>query len=292
MYNELYNIKNKEYNKFVSYNNKKPKNINPINFKRQVNKSNKILNDNQIIYANIIVNKKMKYLKLTYNQLLVLDGLMNMGGYKKKYIANNKKVYSEHSGLLDFDNSGLERIIISGKFERIEKGDNDIFLPVNMIDAPDFEYIFHTHPPTPKPGGRVSEGVLYDFPSISDVFHYIDHHNKGKTQGSLIIASEGLYNLRNLNFTLKEINVDENKLYKEYIKTFNSIQNDAIEEYGETFTDEFFFSEISQNTSYIDRLNKILNKFNIHIDFFKRVYKHDNWVLDSIHLPIYVVDIK
>ena len=56
--------------------------------------------------------------------------------------------------------------------------------------------MFHTHPPTPFPGSRVVDGILYEFPSISDIYHFADHFNAGETQGSLIIAPEGMYIIR------------------------------------------------------------------------------------------------
>ena len=98
--------------------------------------------------------------------------------------------------LLDFNNSGLEKIIISGNTSRVDANDDVIFLPKNMIDAFDYEYIFHTHPPTPKQGARANVGILYEFPSISDLFHFMDHYNEGKTQGSIVIAPEGMYIIR------------------------------------------------------------------------------------------------
>ena len=45
------------------------------------------------------------------------------------------------------------------------------------MDASFYQYLFHTHPPTPKPGGRAGEGIVYEFPSIGDILHFIDHFN-------------------------------------------------------------------------------------------------------------------
>ena len=72
-----------------------------------------------------------------------------------------------------------------------------------MIDAVDFEYMFHTHPATPYPGARINEGILYEFPSVSDLFHLIDHHNDGITQGSMIITPEGMYIIKCIDNTKK-----------------------------------------------------------------------------------------
>ena len=124
--------------------------------------------------------ENMQYLKLERNQILIMDALMKHGGYSRKYIDrknNSLYRYSEHAGLLDFNNFGLEKIIISGKTNRVDQGDEEIFLPKNMSEALDYEYLFHTHPPTPKPGGRaLSRGDVFDssftrfnlFPDESD----------------------------------------------------------------------------------------------------------------------------
>ena len=145
--------------------------------------------------SKIYIKNNIKYYKITRNQLLVLDALLyDGGGVTKKYLDSHKNVrYSEHAGLLDFDATKLERIVISGKTTREDKDDLDILLPHDLPDLPDYEYIFHTHPPTPHPGGRVNQGILYEFPSISDIFHFIEHYNEGHVQGSIIITAEGLY---------------------------------------------------------------------------------------------------
>jgi hypothetical protein len=145
----------------------------------------------------IFKKEKKRLIKISKNQLRILDALMIDGGYDKKYFdKKNKLRFSEHAGLLDFSNNGLDKIVVSGKTERVDRDDHSILLPANMIEAYDYEYIFHTHPPTPRPGGRANVGVLYEFPSISDIFHFMDHYNNGVVQGSIIIAPEGIYIIR------------------------------------------------------------------------------------------------
>ena len=73
-------------------------------------------------------------------------------------------------------------------------------MPNNVEDMFNYEYIFHTHPPTPRPGGRVNVGIVYELPSIGDVLHFIDHFNDGKISGSIVITSEGIYNIRHYYF--------------------------------------------------------------------------------------------
>ena len=248
-----------------------------------------------------IVKSDKKYLKVDRNQILIMDALMSHGG-QKIYLQrdkNNKEKkkqeykYSEHSGLLDFDNNGLEKIIISGNTTRVSKGDDDIYLPKNMEDALDYEYIFHTHPPTPSPGARAKDGILYEFPSMSDIFHFIDHYNDGRTQGSIIIAPEGMYIIRKNKTDDKKLELDEDKLYDDFLDMMWKCQKSAIKKYGVDFSLNTFYSKISQNKSYIKKLNDILNKYKLHIDYYSRVKDDKNlWIIDTVYLPVYSVEYK
>lgn len=242
-------------------------------------------------YKGIVYERdRLTYIQISRNQLNILDALMRHGGYTKKYVDNKKKIYrySEHMGVLDFDKNKLYKIIISGETTRVDKNDTEIYFPNNLHDLPDYEYIFHTHPPTPKPGGRAKEGILYEFPSIGDILHFIYYHNIGHTVGSLVVTPEGLYNIRKLYFDNKKIKINENILFKNYGDVFIEIQDNALKLYGSDFTTHYFYSEIAQNKTFIDKLNELLNEFQIHIDFFPR--KEDDkksWILDTIYLPVY-----
>lgn len=244
--------------------------------------------------SDVYSQDSIQYLKVDKNQLMIIDALMKHGGYTKKYIDKNGKNayrYSEHAGLLDFNETGLDKLIISAKTSRVDKGDEEIYLPKDMPYALDYEYIFHTHPPTPKPGGRASIGILYEFPSISDIFHFIDHYNYGTTQGSLVITPEGLYNIRKTIPDNKKIKVDENKLYREMNKIMRITQEEAIDKYGIDFTTYEFYSKIAQDTQFIKNINNVLNKYLISIDFYPRLKDHKgNWIIDSIHLPVFVTN--
>ncbi|AYV80826.1 MAG: hypothetical protein Harvfovirus7_23 [Harvfovirus sp.] len=246
--------------------------------------------------SNIYKIDDMKYLKLERNQIMIMDALMKHGGYTKKYVdKKNNSIYrfSEHAGLLDFRTGGLEKMIISGKTTRVDKEDDDIYLPKNMPDALDYEYIFHTHPPTPKPGGRVKSGILYEFPSISDLFHFIDHYNEGTTQGSLVIAAEGMYNIRKLIFDRKKIKINEDKMYNEMRSTMKEAQTKAIDKYGTDFSTYEFYSKITQDREYIDMLNAVLNKYKLQIDYYSREKdEKGKWIIDTVYLPIYVMERK
>jgi hypothetical protein len=241
----------------------------------------------------------IKYLKVHRNQILILDALMIHGGYNKKYFDNlsnkqKKEMYrfSEHAGLLDFDDLGLDKIIVSAKTSRVDKGDEEIYLPKNMREAFDYEYMFHTHPPTPKPGSRADGGILYDFPSINDILHFIDHYNLGETQGSIVIAPEGLYNVRKFNNNKEKINIDdEDKMINVLTRVHNKVQYDSIKKYGIKFNLEKYYNEIVQDFTAIDEYNKILHEYDIHIDYFPRIKDSmGNWFIDTIYLPVMVIE--
>ena len=242
------------------------------------------------IKSGIYRIEDLKYVKMDRNQIMIMDALLRHGGYTKKYVDKNKTYrYSEHSGLIDFGNTGVDKIIISGKTNRVDIGDDEIFLPKNIPDAFDYEYIFHTHPPTPKPGGRAKDGILYEFPSVSDIFHFIDHYNDGTTQGSIVITAEGLYNIRTKSLDNKKIIVDENKLYSELNTVFHKLQKESVDKYGSDFSNKYFYSVIAQDLEYINRINETLEKYNLYIDFFPRTKDESNkWIIDTIYLPIYV----
>lgn len=267
------------FKKFI-YQNKTLKKLNRTSINRLKNKKS---------YFSIEKIKKqtIDYVMITKNQLHILDALMIHGGYHKKYIDTDKNInrYSEHAGLLDFDNNKLSKIVVSGKTNRIDSEDDEIYLPDDMNEMYDYEYIFHTHPPTPTPGGRVEGGILYEFPSIGDIYHFIDHHNTGNVIGSLVVASEGLYNIRKNTSNYENIIIDDDELFKKYQIIFTKVQKNSIRKYGTSFTTNKFFSDISQNTKYINDINIVLNKFNIHIDYYPRKKGKNNiWYIDTVFL--------
>lgn len=241
-----------------------------------------------------VIKSDKKYFKLDRNQILIMDALM-MYGKHKMYIdkATNTYRYSEHAGLLDFNNNKLEKIVISGNTTRVDPNDDDIFLPRNMIEALDYEYIFHTHPPTPHPGSRAKFGILYEFPSISDIFHFIKHYNEGRTQGSIIIAPEGMYIIRKKIIDDQNIVIDEDKFYKDALNAILTNQRSAIAKYGTQISINTFYSKISQDKIYINNINEIINNHKIHIDYYSRIKdKTKKWIIDTIYLPVYAVELK
>ena len=242
------------------------------------------------ILGKVFIKKQKKYLKLGKNQIMIFDALMKHGGYSKKYYdTKNENVirYSEHAGYIDIKGKNIQNIIVSGNTMRVDRGDEEIFLPMGSPETYSYKYIFHTHPPTPKPGGRVEDGILYEFPSIGDILHFIDHHNDGQTTGSLVMTPEGLYNIRKLEIDSKKIEIDEDEMYNEMRKVLRLAQVKAIKEYGEKFSTYFFYSNISQNKKYVEMINKKLNKYQLTIDFYPRSKDfRGSWIVDTVYVPI------
>ena len=157
-----------------------------------------------------------------------------------------------------------------------------------MIEAFDYEYMFHTHPPTPKPGGRANEGILYEFPSISDMFHFIDHYNDGNIQGSIVLAAEGIYVIRSYKIPLdqKIIILDQSKVINELEHKYIELEHKAIKKYGIKFTTNYFYSKIAQNKKFIGEFNNTIRKYNIEIAYYPRIKNKKLWKLPTVYLPI------
>lgn len=241
------------------------------------------------IPSKLYQKESKQYIKIDKNQLMIMDALYLHGSYTKKYFGEEDQFkYSEHAGLLEFKNHKLDKIIISSQTQRVDRGDDGIYLPSNIIEAYDYEYIFHTHPATPKPGGRVNQNILYEFPSANDILHFIEHFNHGKIRGSLVVAPEGLYVIRKKVMNNKPIKIPLNYKTKKIIdQAENKAQVNAIKKYGTKFTTEKFYQKIAQDKTAIKQFNQVLNQHGIHIDYFPRKKnRHNKWYLDTVYLLV------
>lgn len=251
------------------------------------------------IKINATFTKEKQYNKfiLDRNQILILDSLMNYGKDKLYYGKKKDFRYSEHAGLLDFDKHSLEKVLISGKTNRQDKDDPDILLPQNMPDALDYEFMFHTHPPTPYPGARAKVGILYEFPSISDIFHFIEHYNIGETQGSLVVAPEGMYIIHSKSGNEKILIQHENDVYKNLVNETFDIQLNAIKEYGKDYENNtIFYEKVVIDFKYINDFNKILKKYlddQIYIEYIPRKKdKNGNYIIDKLTIELKAIEKK
>jgi len=236
-----------------------------------------------------IAKHNKMYLKLHKNQIFIMDALMEHGSSRIYEHKNKALKYSEHAGLLDFTTNGLEKILVYANTDIISKGDDEIFFPNTLNDAYDYEYIFHTHPATHSYGGRAKYGVLYELPSINDLFHFMDHYNEGKTQGSIIIAPEGMYIIRKNVQDNKKININENEFFNKIKHILVSVQQKAIAKHGKEMSKEFFLNEVAKDFTSINAINKVLHNYELHIDYFPRIKEDGIWIIDTIYIPVYTI---
>jgi len=239
--------------------------------------------------VTIVKHNKM-YLKLHKNQIFIMDALMEHGSSQIYEHKNKALKFSEHAGLLDFNINGLEKVLVYANTNIISKGDDEISFQNTLNDAYDYEYIFHTHPATHSYGGRAKFGVLYELPSINDIFHFMDHYNEGKTQGSIVIAPEGMYIIRKHLQDNKKININENDFFNKIKNVLVSVQQKAITKYGDDFTKEYFFEKIINDFTYVNSINKVLHHYQLHLDYFPRIKAGDNWIIDTIYIPVYTIE--
>lgn len=259
---------------------------------------------NPILYENLckvnIDNFNFSFSLLHSNNINIIDGVYEEGSYnifinKNKNIFNTDKFnFSEHSGFILFNADKVDKVVVLNNY-RTDKDDPTIFLPQNTIEALSVNYIFHTHPKTPELFSRfINDGILYEFPSLNDIYHFIDHHNRGILNGSLVITPEGIYNIRKKNFNHKKIIIDDD--------IFDNVMNDIYMECNKLaynkyinikFTENNFYKHVATNLEFIVKINNILEKFDITIDYICRVkskrinnnYKA-KWIIPNIYLPI------
>jgi hypothetical protein len=230
---------------------------------------------------------KTKIFTVEKNDLFVLDALMHDGGQQKySHTSSNSNLkYSEHGGLLDFDGHGLEKIIVTTHKES-DKADPEIYFPVVTENEEDYEFMYHTHPPTPTPGARATVGIVYEIPSLSDINTFILTFIEGKTQGSIIVAPEGMYVIRALKKKLKPENYQLNEL----MNSIMFMNYKYAEKYKFNVTVDIFYKKIITNNKLQIKLKKLIEKYTnneITIDYFKR--KKDskgNWIVKKLYLIV------
>lgn len=260
------------------------------------------------ICSSKIMDLKIEWCIISINNLNIMNGVYEIGSNQiytdNKKKKNNSKIYrfSEHAGFLYFEKNTVSNINILTKY-RVDSNDPLLYLPKNCIEALNVNYIYHTHPKTPYIGSRLNNGIIYEFPSISDIIHFIDHHNNGKLFGSIVIAPEGIYIIRKNNFDKKNINVDYEimiddleeiykECYKESYLKYSHINYKKLKVNGEIkLPDEIFYEQISKNYEYINKINNVLVRYDLFIDYYARIHFYisntntDKWIFDNIYVP-------
>ncbi|XWV25049.1 hypothetical protein QJ856_gp0728 [Tupanvirus deep ocean] len=253
-----------------------------------------IINDyivNPPIQLNTNQINSFSYIPLHYNKLLIIDALMHQGSKPRYSITKNnsteKFIYSEHSGAISVKNKTINNIIVSAETDRMDATDENIFLPTNTEILAKHEYIFHTHPNTSKYAGRISEGILYEFPSANDLFNFIKYHNEGKAQASIVVAPEGTYVIRPIKYQ-KIFDFSYELFYhlRKYILKLEKMAIKKIKPIIDNISDpEVFHKEVGLDFTFIKLFNKFIEPANLFIEFYPRIKKNGEWRLRQINLP-------
>jgi hypothetical protein len=248
-----------------------------------------------------ILEYNIKFNSFNTNELNIIDGLYEQGS-NNIYVGKNKNIFnskdnkfSEHYGLLYFSNNKLDKIIVQLN-TRVEKGDPFIYMPQNSQEALTVDYIFHTHPKTPYLGSRISISILYEFPSIGDILHFIEHHNRGVLLGSIVIAPEGIYNIRKNIFNRDKIKIDYDIFLSELEDTYIECYQDSMLDYSDLkqlekikghykIPEKIFYKNIATNLEFIKRINSVLEKYDLTIDFYPRINLNNKWIFSTIYIP-------
>ena len=102
-----------------------------------------------------------------------------------------------------------------------------------------------------------------------------------------------MYIIRKLKYDDKKIRINENKFYKQFYNIKQNMQKNAIKKYGIKFDARLFYNKIAQDMLYINKLNDVMKKFHMYIDYYPRIKdKKNRWIIDTIYIPIYVVEPK
>ena len=253
-----------------------------------------VVDKNYIVNPPIIINKNsicdLDYVRITHNQQLIFDALWKQGS-NKRYLADSHCVqggmlYSEHSGGVVVKNAKVDNIYVFTDNDRIDVADSDILLPRNNNHYNKCHYLFHTHPNSKVNGGRINEGILYEFPSASDIFNFIKYYNEGCALASIVVAPEGEYVIR----PIKLVNKFEHKPATYYYlrKIIVSLEKKAINDKKDVIKrlheEDVFYNEIAKDITYIRLLNELIQATNIHIEYYPRVKIAKEWMLNSIDL--------
>lgn len=302
---EKHNIIDSIFYKKICNNFIPKKNLNRTNkSKYNYNNDNMIIDDNN----NDILNTNISWCLLNTNGLNIIDGLYEIGS-NQIYIEKNKNLseskisrFSEHSGFIYFEKNKISNISVITN-SRVDLSDPLIYMPGNCLEALKVNYIYHTHPKTPYIGSRIKLGIIYEFPSISDIIHFIEHHNNGKLLGSIVLAPEGIYIIRKNNFDRNLINVDYDIMISELEEIFMQCYNDSYYKYSNInykdlkinneikLPDDYFYDKISTNYEYINKINTVLEKYDLFIDYYARVLFNKStiytkkWIFDDIYIP-------
>lgn len=255
-----------------------------------------------------IPSDNIDYCLLSTNGLNIIDGLYEIGSERiygdiNKTVKESKNLRnSEHFGFIYFKDNRIDKITVLNNY-RVDKADPLIYMPAETLESLKVNYLFHTHPTTPYIGSRIKDGIIYEFPSISDIIHFIEHHNNGKLIGSLVFAPEGTYIIKKNTFNRKKIKVDYDILIDNLEDIMIECYTDSINKYSYLdynslkinnqikIPDNKFYELVANNYEYINKINDLLIKYDLFIEYYARILLNDpvlniyKWIIPDIYIP-------
>lgn len=222
---------------------------------------------------------RFTYVTLTNHALHTIDALWKQGS-GKRYKYQDRYMYSEHSGVLSVDDKRIDKVITLANSTRVDPNDDDIYLPNNNDEFNNYCFMFHTHPNT----NRLTQGIIYEFPSASDLYNFTYYYNSGKTQASIIVTQEGMYVIRPYEYVPKYDFSDDH--WHEINEMINQIETDAKKLLKKVKDENTFHKYIAQDTKAISAYNDYVRKYNLYIEYYPRVFVNNEWALRTVYLPL------
>lgn len=239
----------------------------------------------------VIRHGKKEQIVITQDQLRLLDSLFVHSSEKM----TNDRDYEESMAYLDFDKDTLEQIKIKLNPRYMFKSQEDFiyFHYINEKDAIDYEFMVHTHPLTPDLETRIEhDNIIFDYPSATDIISFVELSSKKQTQGSIVIAIEGMYLIRCIE-DLAVVILDKTAFQHNYNKLIYRLNEQIIKKhYNDLFTIEKFLGKIIKEKKYINKLNDFLKPYNVTIDYYPRVKRHNKYVLQSVVVDVIPIEFE
>lgn len=239
----------------------------------------------------VIRQGKKERIVITQDQLRLLDSLFVHSSQKML----NDKDYEESMAYLDFDKSSLEQIKIKLNPRYMFKSQEDFiyFHYINEKDAIDYEFMVHTHPLTPDLETRIEhDNIMFDYPSATDIISFLELFSKKQTQGSMVIAIEGMYIIRAIE-DLAVVLLDKNGFQWEYNKMIYKMNEQAISTYyGSEFSIEYFLEKVIHEKKYMRKINAFLKPYNAYIEFYPRIKRYNKYILQSVTVEVVPIEFE
>jgi hypothetical protein len=210
---------------------------------------------------------QLKPIVLNHNNLMMMEAIWASGS-QKSYRLNNHYYFTEHAGGLEIDECKIKKIFLHTD-PGILDSEQKIILPGNKGENENVPYVFHTHPYDPE---RLEDGIIYEFPSANDIFHFMYLHNIRRTMGSIILAPEGVYIIRAI-YVERNFILDLNLHYK--IERFlEKVQDQAYQKYKD---EKKFYEVVINDYSFINKINKKIADHNVVIEYHARTKINNEW---------------